>query len=450
MMVENIINDKIQNKVPAVVGDNQINNIVQGAYVTKSNKFVTAKYKSNVAENKIMALAMTRLRVEHEHVVATIEAREAMAILGVKRGNLYRKLKDTSKRLVGHMFTIESTPGKFEVFPLLDKATYEKGLLTIKFSSGITPYIHNLKTSFTTYELAVLVKFEYNYSYRLYELLKKEIYRVDINETVVEKSYGLNELKCTIGLINMDERGVQDAVNRGKSWDEVYEIAKEKQYPTWDEFQRRVLKVAQKELEEKADIAFDYKTDSKGRGSKIQTITFLIRKNKPKTDIDTLQNEIIECNEKFDQIVLDHNLPEQLVYFIGHNGLSEQDLLRLYECSGHNYEKVTDAITLADRQAYIKNYMGWLISCNENDYKDPVNVLEGSHEKAEIVNELSDYMDTQKNNIAEKYWEKIIEKDDFVKFLKYMNMTRDSLEIIYEDPTERVDMYINWKKGMVI
>ena len=29
-------------------------------------------------------------------------------------------------------------------------------------------------------------------------------------------------------------------------------------------------------------------------------------------------------------------------------------------------------------------------------------------------------------------------------------MTRDSMEIIYEDPTERVDMYINWKKGIVI
>ena len=80
-MVENIINDKIQNKISAGVGENQINNIVQGAYLTKSNKFVTAKYKSNIAENKIMALAMTRLRVEHEHVVATIEAREAMAIL---------------------------------------------------------------------------------------------------------------------------------------------------------------------------------------------------------------------------------------------------------------------------------------------------------------------------------------------------------------------------------
>ena len=24
------------------------------------------------------------------------------------------------------------------------------------------------------------------------------------------------------------------------------------------------------------------------------------------------------------------------------------------------------------------------------------------------------------------------------------------MEIIYEDPTERVDMYINWKKGIVI
>ena len=94
--------------------------------------------------------------------------------------------------------------------------------------------------------------------------------------------------------------------------------------------------------------------------------------------------------------------------------------------------------------------MGWLISCIENNYKDPVNVLEGSQEKAEIVNEISDYMDTHKNDIAEKYWEKITEKDDFLKFLKYMNMTRDSMEIIYEDPTERVDMYINWKKGIVI
>ena len=46
-MVENIINDKIQNKISAGVGENQINNIVQGAYLTKSNKFVTAKYKSD-------------------------------------------------------------------------------------------------------------------------------------------------------------------------------------------------------------------------------------------------------------------------------------------------------------------------------------------------------------------------------------------------------------------
>ena len=39
-----------------------------------------------------------------------------------------------------------------------------------------------------------------------------------------------------------------------------------------------------------------------------------------------------------------------------------------------------------------------------------MNVLEGSQEKAEIVNEISDYMDTHKNDIAEKYWEKITEK----------------------------------------
>ena len=47
MVGENTVDDKIQNKIlhNSTKDGNQINNIVQGAYLSKSNKFVTAKYK---------------------------------------------------------------------------------------------------------------------------------------------------------------------------------------------------------------------------------------------------------------------------------------------------------------------------------------------------------------------------------------------------------------------
>ena len=78
----------------------------------------------------------------------------------------------------------------------------------------MTPYVHQLKTNFTTYEVATLMKIEKAHSYRLYELLKKEIYRSDpnINNGIVTKEYGLSELKCTIGLANTDEEGVRRAI----------------------------------------------------------------------------------------------------------------------------------------------------------------------------------------------------------------------------------------------
>lgn len=419
--------------------------------IRKSNTLISGKFKTSILENKIMAIALTRIEIKDGCPVARLYPGEIKQLLGKNTDtNIYKKLKRTAKLMTGHQIVIEDSKGNFSIFTMVNNADYVDKQFIITFNKNMTPFVHQLKNNFTTYEVATLMKIEKAHSYRLYELLKKEIYRSDpnINNGVVTKEYGLSELKCTIGLANTDEAGVQRAIADGKSWDEIYyNVVKDKSFEVWYEFRRQVLDVAQKELAEKSDIVFEYEPLKYGSGAKVRRIRFYIAKNEPsktKPEMDRMVDLIHTMNEE--QIASDTD-NDGVYSYIGHNKLTRDDIIEFMRVAEENEEKVENAIKLADKQDYIKNYVGWIISCIKGKYEQPTEVIQGSSEKADTVNNLKTEIENNEADIAERIWSKIKNKEDYIEFIAYLNskgIKENTLDVVY-DTNERIDLYTNWK-----
>ena len=419
--------------------------------IRKSNTLISGKFKTSILENKIMAIALTRIEIKDGCPVARLYPGEIKQLLGKNTDtNIYKKLKRTAKLMTGHQIVIEDSKGNFSIFTMVNNADYVDKQFIITFNKNMTPFVHQLKNNFTTYEVATLMKIEKAHSYRLYELLKKEIYRSDpnINNGVVTKEYGLSELKCTIGLANTDEAGVQRAIADGKSWDEIYyKVVKDKSFEVWYEFRRQVLDVAQKELAEKSDIVFEYEPLKYGSGAKGRRIRFYIAKNEPsktKPEMDRMVDLIHTMNEE--QVASDTD-NDGVYSYIGHNKLTRDDIIEFMRVAEEDEEKVENAIKLADKQDYLKNYVGWIISCIKGKYEQPTEVIQGSSEKADTVNNLKTEIDNNEADIAERIWSKIKNKEDYIEFIAYLNskgIKENTLDVVY-DTNERIDLYTNWK-----
>ncbi|MBQ7241185.1 MAG: replication initiation protein, partial [Firmicutes bacterium] len=255
----------------------------------KSNSLVSAKYKSTLVENQIMAVALTRIELNAADSNAPIEARlwpgELKRLIG-EPSNIYKTLKKVSKTMTGHTMFLEDGKGNFKAFAVVNNADYVGGVFTVEFNKNLREHVLGLEKNYTSFELAVLTRFKKNSSFRIYELLKSHLYksRRDVNNGRVDVEYNVSELRFMIGLANGDDQGVKNAMaDMGSviNWDELYQKLdkKDRKYETWFDFQRYVIKPAQEELEEKSNLRFEYKGIREGR--KMRRIRFAIYPNIP-------------------------------------------------------------------------------------------------------------------------------------------------------------------------
>lgn len=436
--------------------------------VRKSNDLINSKYRSTLLENQIMSVAMTRLEVDRDNeIVATMYPGELKGLTG-RGNNLYTELKIASKSMIGHGVVIEDGQGNFKVFPIVKYAEYEDGVFTIKFNEEIRPHIMGLKSNYTTMNLITLTSFKKNATFRMYELLRKELYKCS-GDTGAEVTYNISELKFMLSLANLDEQGVQREIAKSKGnidWDYIYNnVAIEKSYEDWRDLRRAIIIPAQKELEETSDIRFTFKGIRQG-GNTYKYIKFVVYHNEVSSEVqDELAKKAkilderkqkysagglnIDNNEEMHQYTLDE-ATHQEVYdrFLGHNKLTADDLRLIIEKAHGNDEKVIRAIEMADRQEEIVNYIGWILRCIEDDYKEPIDVMEGSHEVSVVMNEMRN--NTKKPEFKQKMWKQIQAKDDFQDFLDYIGCSTEQLDIIYEDADKKLNMYFDWKKGIDI
>ena len=439
----------------------------------KSNNMVTAKYQSSLLENQVMAIALTRIEVNNndskQPLVAKLYPGELKKLI-VDPDHIYRSLKNISSTMTGRRVIIEDGRGNFNAFAMITNAKYENGVFEVRFNDELKRDILGLEGNYTTLELSILSSFRRNSSFRLYELLKKEMYKMATKNCVVVE-YNIAELKFMLGLIDSDSDIIKDEIASYKragqpiDWDSIYEKAASvsinttdkngnpkveylTKYNDWRDFQKCVLKVAQEELEEKSNIRFEYKPIRLGR--KIKRIEFTLYRNKPSNASDLeAKSKIINDNKVNNTYVQEELTTLQFSAlfddYVGHNELTKEDIEVLLQKADYNEEVVRQAIEQADIQDNINNYMGWIIRCIENGYNE-ISVIKGSSEEGQAAKEFMRNFEEKKDVLAAKMWEKIKNKPEFnvyVKYLEDMGITLDAYEIM-NDADERNREFSSW------
>lgn len=425
--------------------------------VSKSRDLVHGKYRATDLEYDIMNIAMTRIQKvqtdEKEELVAKLYPNDINRI--VKKGkNIYRDIKTTSSAMPGHTMVIEKSNGDgFVAFSIMPKVEYENNVLTIHFSDELKPHLLGLTGNFEIQNIAITSILK-GYAKRLYEILNSHAFKIPSNGAY-HTTYRVSELKFMLGIANMDEAGVKKKIASYKKGEEIdydylYDhVVKEKMYERWDKFSAGVLKKAQKEFEEKADIKFEYFGIREGHETK--KVEFAIYRNQPSVDWQQIffENKKIigeSSTSDYQEYTLFENMYPLVAPYINHNGLTEEDLTILLGHANNNSKLVVDAINYADQQEHISNYMGYLVNfIKKGGFKEPIEVMDGSAEGAKMAKEI--HKESKSETNQKRMWERIQNNDDFEEYLDEMGVSFENMDILFDTYAAKVENYVEWKTG---
>ena len=149
--------------------------------VVMSNRLVEASYRLSLVEHRIVLLAIVHARETGRGLNATdlvpITVKDYVAhFADADEISAYAQLKDAALSLYARGFVLHDTnpdTGK----PRTNKerwvsgVNYSEGVIAIRFSPFIVPYITRLQKEFTSYRLEKVAKMSSPYAIRMYELL---------------------------------------------------------------------------------------------------------------------------------------------------------------------------------------------------------------------------------------------------------------------------------------
>ncbi|MFZ4773738.1 MAG: replication initiation protein [Terrimicrobiaceae bacterium] len=240
--------------------------------IRKANYLIEATYRLSAVEQKIIAVLATSIKAEDEDFKpCPIKIKDFLAVTSDSLKNydwlekIIINLKGKNLRLVyqeedGAEITINTG------WILSTKHKTGSGIVELCFDPKLKPFFLNLKNRFTKYRLKNIITLKSQFSIRIYELLKQY-------EKIGQRLFDYDELRAVLG-VTAD------------------------QYRQYTDFRKKVILVAQAELEKKTDILFTFEELRKGRG--IGKIRFLISTNEEKS------NQITELT----QLVIPHHVNE--------------------------------------------------------------------------------------------------------------------------------------------
>ena len=217
--------------------------------VVKSNQVIEASYTLTTIEQRLILSAIAQIPKGEpvtDEVIYTVSVADLQKF-GANETTAYRDLKESVSRLFDRSIDLRSSDRTSRT-RWVQKIDFmdSRGVIGIRFSKDILPFLSNLSTEFTKYLASDLIGVTSTYAIRLYELL------------VQYQSIGKREISV------VDLRWMFELQNK---------------YPVWADLKRWVIDQAVKEINEFSPLSVTYETKKTGR--KITSINLRF-KQKPK------------------------------------------------------------------------------------------------------------------------------------------------------------------------
>ena len=267
--------------------------------VRQSNELIEASYKiASVGEGRLIRMLIAQITSSDEDFKTyRITVADFARFFGLSKesNSVYELIKKSADELAGRRIMLEKN-GNWLRLNWLSYAEYKKGsgYIEVRFDKALKPYLLDLKTHFTQYELEKVVYFKSGYAMRLFELLKKEQFKAD-GKGYFKRSFEYDELR---GLLGIDK----------------------KEYEFFKDFRVNVVQVATKEINANPDISI-IKVDYPKTGRKVSHIVFHCEKAKQ------LQLDIDEPEPTLEEVPTRKEHPEYISELIA-IGIDEQTAYR--------------------------------------------------------------------------------------------------------------------------
>ena len=215
--------------------------------VTQSNNLIEARYSITKNEQLILCAMMSFINPnDTDFLTYKTSISQFVNLLNVDNKSATREIRGVIKRLLSRVLEIE-TPHGWEMFQWVSfaKVDMEKDELLLRFHDKLKPYLLELKGRFTKLKLQEVVKLKSVYSIRMYQIL-----------------------------IDFHGRKQSSFIYTLEDFRQIILGRDSKKYPSFKYFRMKVLNISQKELNQKSNLSFTFKTIRIGR--KIGKIEFQI------------------------------------------------------------------------------------------------------------------------------------------------------------------------------
>lgn len=335
----------------------------------KPNRLISLLYDSTILDNKIMALAYTKIMNYQEcdmsayEITIQLTVKEICLCVGLKENNhAYEKLKESTKRLMNKVyFESNDKNQEFVGFTVFSQITCAHGIYEIKFSSVTSDIFRNIiKEHYTRFPLEMMLSFKTNGAFRLYESLKEKCFNREDN--TYKLTFTLNELRVMLGTINNAVAMAGSKMNSSDSdiYDAMVRYAKAHKLllaPEDRNFCARYLYPAIKELNEKSDIHIEYEP-CRDSSSAITSFAFTV----------SYKSWPLAVKAK----VADNSVPQELLSLTKalFSDFSESDCIKVVRASDGDKSKITKAFACwYPQKDKVDVPIAWVISAIKNDYK---------------------------------------------------------------------------------
>lgn len=301
--------------------------------VVKSNDLIEASYKLSLNEQRLILYMASKInREDKEFRVVRVTVKEFADTFELDYKNIYKEIKKISKSLTSKSIYVKppssSKDSEYMYIAWLSSVHYKNGVLELEFSSKLEPYLLELKSNFSKYQLGDFVKFTSTYSIRLYQLLKRY---EDFRDGT--KYYSIEEFRRIFSLEN--------------------------KYPKYSNLKRRVLKTAIDEINAVSDITVDMYEDKEGK--KVKGIQFRVISKKKALEPE---KEVVDVDKNL--VITVKTLLQTCMDGVA----QDKDAIVLLREAKNDVSKIMQKIMLVQQsKTKIENVMGFLVDSIRNDYQ---------------------------------------------------------------------------------
>ena len=295
----------------------------ENSLIVKSNELIEASYRLTTSEQKIILKLVSLIRADSKDFQRyKIKIKDFIKLLGIKDQSKYTEIPKIAEGLMKKVLTIKENDGILKVAWLSAfKQIDGEGAIEIEFSPYLRPYLLQLKSRFTSYNLQNAIQLKSGYSLRIYELLKQYY-------SIGERTFTIEKLRYILAI-------------------------EDQEYPLYADFKRYIIKQAQKEINIKTDISFEFEEIKIGR--KVNSIKFIIKNN---------VKDLLLIDDKTEAVLTKIEIVK---------GMMEEDITDIEAASilasaKDDVKIVAEKYEIAKGANDITNIVSWMKKAIEKDY----------------------------------------------------------------------------------